>query len=101
MANKSKIQSNNKKIRLVARDAEKRKKLKAIMMNKEVTMNERFQASQELTKMTRNGSKVRVRNRCQICGRPRGYSRKFKMSRIWLRQLAGQGYLPGVSKASW
>jgi len=101
MANKSKIESNNKKMRLVKRDSEKRRKLKATLMDKSITLNERFQASQELTKLSRNGSKVRVRNRCKICGRPRGYLRKFEMSRIWVRKYASQGCLPGVLKSSW
>ncbi len=101
MANKSKIENNKKRQRLVARDLGKRQALKKVVMDKTLTMNERFQASQEFSKLSRNGAKVRIRNRCQICGRPRGYSRKFQMSRIWLRQLASQGYLAGVVKSSW
>lgn len=101
MANKSKIQSNQARIRMAAKDLLKRKELKDIVMNRDLPMAERFEAQQKLSKMPRNGAKIRVRNRCQIDGRPRGYFGKFKMSRVWLRYYAGQGELPGVVKSSW
>lgn len=101
MANKSKIQSNQARIRMTAKDEAKRKALKEIIMNRTLPISERFEAQQKLSKMPRNGAKIRVRNRCQIDGRPRGYFGRFKMSRIWLRYYAGQGELPGVVKSSW
>jgi small subunit ribosomal protein S14 len=100
MANKSKIEGNKNKQKLVAQYAAKRMELKKAMMCKTSTVNERFKASQELAKMKRNSAVTRLRNRCGICGRPRGYFRDFGMSRIWLRTLAGQGMLPGVVKSS-
>jgi small subunit ribosomal protein S14 len=101
MANKSKVQSNEARIRMVSRDEGKRKALKEIIMNRDLPVAERFDAQMKLSKMPRNGAKVRVRNRCQICGRPRGYIGEFKMSRIWFRYYAGQGELPGLTKSSW
>lgn len=101
MANKSKIQQNLRRKYLVEKYAAKRSELKAVIKNKTLTLEERFQAQQELASLPRNSSKVRVRNRCGIDGRPRGYSRKFGMSRIWFRILAGDGLIPGVVKASW
>lgn len=84
-----------------ANDYEKRAALKAIIMNKNLPLNERFQATLKLAKLRKNGAKVRVRNRCELTGRSRGYYKFFGISRICLRELAGRGMLPGVIKASW
>lgn len=101
MAKKSSIEKNNRRKRMSARDAVKRQALKDIVMNKETSIEERFDATLKLAKLPRNGAKIRIRNRCELSGRSRGYYRKFKLSRIWLRTLAGSGELPGVTKGSW
>lgn len=101
MAKKSAIAKNNHRIRKVENDYAKRKELKSIIMNKNLTVKERFEASLKLAELRRDGSKCRVRNRCQITGRPRGFYRQFKLSRIMVRQLAGEAMLPGVIKSSW
>lgn len=101
MAKTSSIQKNLKRKSVALRLREARKALKAIIMNKTLPLEERFQAQMQLNKMPRDSSICRVRNRCEITGRPRGFHRKFKMSRICLRSLAGQGMLPGVVKGSW
>ncbi len=101
MAKKSAIEKNNMRKRLVAKYAAKRAALLEIANNREMSMEERFQARLELAKLPRNSSKVRIRNRCGVTGRPRGYHRKFNMSRVSLRDLASDGQLPGVVKASW
>jgi small subunit ribosomal protein S14 len=101
MAKLSSVQKNLKRKRMVKRDFEKRLKLKAIVMNKTLTLDERFQATLTLAKLQRNGAPSRVRNRCELTGRSRGYYRKFKLSRICIRALANEGKLPGVIKASW
>jgi len=75
--------------------------LKALIMDKETPMEERFAAVMKLAKMPRNSAKVRIRNRCELSGRPRGFYRKFKLSRIALRDLASSGQVPGVIKSSW
>ena len=101
MAKKSAVEKNNRRRKMVARDAAKRAALKEIARNTDLPPEERFKAQLKLAKLPRNGSKVRVRNRCELSGRPRGYYRKFKLSRIALRELASSGELPGVTKASW
>ena len=101
MAKLSSVEKNNRRARMSARFAAKRAALKAIIMNKELPLEERFNAQLKLSKLPRNGAKTRVRNRCELTGRSRGFYRKFKMSRICLRLLAGNGLLPGVIKASW
>lgn len=101
MANKSKIQHNLRRQKLVEKYSAKRKELKIIIKNKSLPLEERFQAQQQLALLPRNSSKVRVRNRCAIDGRPRGYVGDFGMSRIWFRILAGDGLIPGLVKASW
>ena len=101
MAKKSAIEKNKKRRRLVARDAEKRKALKAIAKDRDLPMEERFGARMKLAGLPRNGSPVRVRNRCELSGRPRGYYRKFRISRIALRDLASSGLIPGMVKSSW
>lgn len=101
MAKKSAVQKNLKKIALADKYFAKREALKEAANDKKITIAERFKATLELSQMSRSSSKTRVRNRCEITGRSRGYYRKFKLSRICLRDLASQGLLPGVTKASW
>lgn len=101
MAKTPMIEKNNRRRKLAKQKEAKRKALKAIIMNKETSMEERFAAVMKLAKMPRNSSKVRIRNRCELTGRPRGYYRKFKLSRIALRELASAGQIPGVIKSSW
>ncbi len=101
MAKTSMIERNKKRRRMVARDAAKRATLKSIARNVELPAEERFNARLKLSQMPRNASAVRVRNLCDLTGRPRAYYRKFKMSRIALRELALKGQIPGMVKASW
>ena len=101
MAKLSSINKNNKRIKLSDRLFKKRQKLKKIVMNKKLPLEERFKAQQKLSKMPRNSAKIRVMNRCQITGRPHGVYRKLKISRIALRQLGLQGKIPGLVKSSW
>ena len=101
MAKLSSINKNNKRIKLSDRYFKKRAKLKKIVMNKKLTLEERFKAQQKLSKLPRNSAKSRVMNRCQITGRPHGVYRKLKISRIALRQLGLQGKIPGLVKSSW
>ena len=101
MAKLSSINKNNKRIKLSNRLYSKREKLKNIIMNKKLPLEERFKAQQKLAKLPRNSAKVRVMNRCQITGRPHGVYRKLKISRIALRQLGLQGKIPGLVKSSW
>lgn len=101
MAKLSSVEKNNRRARMAKRLGKKRAALKAIVMNKEVTMEERFAAQMKLSAMPRNSAKVRVRNRCEITGRPRGNYRKFKLCRIKLRELGSFGQIPGLVKASW
>ena len=101
MAKLSSINKNNRRIRLSDQYYEKIKKLKKIIMNKKLPLEDRFKAQQKLSKMPRNSSKIRVMNRCQITGRPHGVYRKLKISRIALRQLGLQGKIPGLIKSSW
>ena len=101
MAKKGKIENNEKRKRLVAKYARKRAALLAIARDRSRPIEERFEAQMKLAKLPRNSAPIRVRNRCELTGRPRGYYRKFRLSRIALRELANQGKLPGVTKASW
>ena len=101
MAKLSSINKNNRRIKLANKYFNKRQKLKKIIMNKKLTLEERFKAQQKLSKLPRNSSKIRVRNRCQITGRPHGVYRKLKISRIALRQLGLEGKIPGMIKSSW
>ena len=101
MAKLRSINKNNKRIKLSDRLFKKRQKLKKIVMNKKLPLEERFKAQQKLSKLPRNSAKVRVMNRCQITGRPHGVYRKLKISRIALRQLGLQGKIPGLVKSSW
>ena len=101
MAKMSAINKNNKIIKLSNKFFKKRKALKKIIMNKNLSLDERFKAQQKLSKLPRNSAKTRVMNRCQITGRPHGVYRKLKISRIALRQLGLQGKIPGMIKSSW
>ena len=101
MAKKSAVEKNNKRKRVVVARGARRASLKAIIADKNVTMEERFQAVLKLSEEPRDSSKIRVRNRCEVSGRPRGYDRKLKISRIALRDLASMGQVPGVVKSSW
>ena len=101
MAKLSSINKNNKRIKLSNRFYAKRKKLKDIIMDKKLSLEERFKAQQKLSSLPRNSSKIRIRNRCQITGRPHGVYRKLKISRIALRDLGLHGLIPGMTKSSW
>ena len=101
MAKLSAINKNNKRIKLSNKFYKRRLKLKKIVMNKKLSLEERFKAQQKLSKLPRNSAKVRVMNRCQITGRPHGVYRKLKISRIALRDLGLSGLIPGMTKSSW
>ena len=101
MAKTSAIQRNLKRIRMAKRFDKKRKKLRAIVRNKKLPLNERFAAQLKLSKLPKNSSKTRIRNRCEITGRPHGVYRKLKISRIALRDMASSGKIPGITKSSW
>ncbi len=101
MAKRSSIEKNKNRIELVKKYQARRLLLKSIVMNKSLAIEERFRAQLRLAELPRNSSKVRIRNRCEITGRPRAYYRRFKMSRIALRTYASYGLIPGVKKASW
>ena len=101
MAKMSSINKNNRRIKLSNRFFNRRKALKKIIMNKNLSLEERFKAQQKLSKLPRNSAKTRVRNRCQITGRPHGVYRKLKISRIALREMASSGKIPGMTKSSW
>ena len=101
MAKKSAVNRNEMVKRLVKQTASKREALKAIANDDSLPLEERFAARLKLAKLPRNSSPVRIRNRCELTGRPRAYYRKLKMSRIALRELGSQGYIPGLVKSSW
>ena len=101
MAKLSSINKNNRRIKISKKFLNKRNKLKKIIMDKKLPLEERFKAQQKLSKLPRNSSKVRVVNRCQISGRPHGVYRKLKISRIALRKLTLEGKIPGMVKSSW
>lgn len=101
MAKVAMVQRDLKRAKLVEKYEAKRAELKAIIKNKEIAPEERFQAVLKLAELPRNGAKNRKRNRCALTGRPRGYYRKLGLSRIALRDLASRGELPGVTKSSW
>ena len=101
MAKTSAVQRNLKRIKMAKRFNQKRRKLKDIIRNKKLPLNERFAAQLKLAKLPKNSSRTRVRNRCEITGRPHGVYRKLKISRIALRQMASSGKIPGMTKSSW
>ena len=101
MAKKSAVEKNDRRAALVRRLADKRARLKAIARDKSLPMEDRFDAQVKLAKLPRNSAPSRYRNRCTLSGRPRGVYRKFKLSRIALRELAARGQVPGMVKSSW
>ena len=101
MAKKSAIQKNLRRIKLVKKYAKKRAALKKIINNKKLELSERFEAQLKLNKLPKNSSKIRIRNRCEVSGRPHGVYRKLKISRIALRDMASSGKIPGITKSSW
>jgi small subunit ribosomal protein S14 len=101
MAKKSSIEKNNRRAKLAKQKAGQRERLKAIARDREAPGEERFEAQLKLAEMPRNSSPTRIRNRCSMSGRPRGYYRKFKLSRIAMRELASSGQIPGMLKSSW
>ena len=101
MAKLSAVNKNKKRIKLSDKMFKKRQNLKKIIMDKKLPLEERFKAQQKLSSLPRNSSKIRVRNRCQITGRPHGVYRKLKISRIALRKLGLEGKIPGMVKSSW
>ncbi|ACK49539.1 ribosomal protein S14 [Methylocella silvestris BL2] len=101
MAKKSSIEKNKRRQKLVKQYAARRARFKAIADDKSLNVEERFEARLKLAELPRNSSAVRVRNRCEVSGRPRAYTRKMKMSRIALRELGSQGLIPGLVKSSW
>jgi small subunit ribosomal protein S14 len=101
MAKKSSIEKNNRRRKMVARFAGRREALKKTANDQSLTPEERFQAQLKLAELPRNSAAVRIRNRCEVTGRPRGTYRKFKVSRIALRELGSQGLIPGLVKSSW
>tara|TARA_B100000945_G_C20024408_1_gene431536 strand:- start:189 stop:494 length:306 start_codon:yes stop_codon:yes gene_type:complete len=101
MAKTSAIQRNLKRIRMARKFDKKRKKFKQIINNKKLPLNERFAAQLKLSKLPKNSAKIRIRNRCEISGRPHGVYRKLRISRIALRKMASSGKIPGMTKSSW
>lgn len=101
MAKVSSIEKNKRRTKLAKQHAAKRARLKAIANDRSLPMEEQFEARLKLAEMPRNSSPTRIRNRCAMTGRPRGFYRKFKLSRITLRDLASVGQIPGMVKSSW
>jgi small subunit ribosomal protein S14 len=101
MAKTSSVEKNNRRIKMAKQYAGKRAKLKAMAVDDKLQPEERFAARLKLAELPRNSSPTRIRNRCDLSGRPRGYYRKLRMSRIALRDLGSQGLIPGMIKSSW
>jgi small subunit ribosomal protein S14 len=101
MAKKSSIEKNNRRRKMTAQFAGKRAELKRVANDQSLTPEDRFQARLKLAALPRNSAAVRIRNRCEITGRPRGVYRKLRMSRIALRDLGSNGMIPGLVKSSW
>lgn len=101
MATTVSIEKNKSRRKLAAKHAPKRAALKKLIMDRDTSSEERFKAVVKLAEMPRNSAKIRIRNRCALTGRARGYHRKFGLSRLMLRELASKGQIPGVTKASW
>ena len=101
MAKTSAVQRNLKRIKLAKKYLKKREALKKIIKNKKLPLTERFKAQLKLAKIPRNSARTRIRNRCEITGRPHGFYRKLRISRIALRELASSGKIPGMTKSSW
>jgi small subunit ribosomal protein S14 len=101
MAKTSSIEKNKRRQQMTKQYAERRAKLKAVARDKNTPMEERFAATLKLAELPRNSSATRVHNRCEVTGRPKGYYRKLKMSRIALRDFGSKGLIPGLLKSSW
>jgi small subunit ribosomal protein S14 len=101
MAKKSAVEKNNRRKRMVAQRGTRRAALRATIRDRNLPMEERFAAVLKLSQEPRDSAKTRIRNRCEVSGRPRGYDRTLRMSRIALRDLASMGQFPGVVKSSW
>ena len=101
MAKVSAVEKNKRRRELAKQYASKRAELKATVMDRSKPIEERFKATLKLSELPRNSAKVRIRNRCEVSGRPRGYYRKLRMSRIALRELGSLGRVPGIVKSSW
>lgn len=101
MAKTSSVEKNNRRRKLVDQYAAKRKALKEVVMDQSKPMDERFRAQLKLAALPRNSAKIRIRNRCEVTGRPRAFYRKLKISRIALRDLGNNGQIPGLVKSSW
>lgn len=101
MARLSSINTNKKRQLMAQKFEARRENLKEIVANKELPLDDRIQATIKLSELPRNSSKIRFRNRCEVTGRPRAFYRKFRMSRIALRELGSQGMIPGLTKSSW
>jgi len=101
MAKTSSVEKNNKRRKMVANAAAKRKALKTVIMDQSLPLEERFRAQLKLSAMPRNSARTRIRNRCEVTGRPRAYYRKLGMSRVALRELGNSGVIPGLVKSSW
>lgn len=101
MAKKSSVEKNQFRMKLAKQKAASRARLKSLARDRNAAPEERFQAQLKLAELPRNSSPTRVRNRCSLTGRPRGYYRKFKLSRIAVRELASSGQIPGMTKSSW
>jgi small subunit ribosomal protein S14 len=101
MAKKSSIEKNNRRAKLAKQVMPRRQRLKAIARDRDAAPEDRFEAQLKLSDLPRNSSATRVRNRCSLTGRPRGFYRKFRLSRIAVRELASSGQIPGMLKSSW
>jgi small subunit ribosomal protein S14 len=101
MAKKSSIEKNNRRRKLAKLLSGRRARLKALARDKETSMEDRFAAALKLAELPRNSSPTRIRNRCEVTGRPRAFYRKLKMSRVALRELGSKGLIPGLVKSSW
>ena len=101
MAKKSSVENNKNRMAIVKRYAARRAKLKSISTDRSAPVEEQFEARLKLAELPRNSARIRIRNRCEVSGRPRSYYRKMKMSRIALRELGSKGLIPGLVKSSW
>ena len=101
MAKTSSVEKNDRRRKMAAQFASKRKALKAIIMNQSLPLEERFRAQLKLSALPRNSAATRIRNRCEVTGRPRAFYRKLRMSRVALRDLGNNGQIPGLVKSSW
>ena len=101
MAKKSSVETNKNRMAKVKQFAARRAKLKAVAMDRGAPVEEQFEARLKLAELPRNSARIRIRNRCEVSGRPRSYYRKMKMSRIALRELGSKGLIPGLVKSSW